>query len=534
MELNALRADARYPEAMIGRVFSILGVKNEELEKELQVWKCRIVFQGSNVRTKSGVNAVELYEEVSNSPASFMASRVALGCGAMLGQNASLRDGEAAYLQSRIDTPGRIPTFVELPKEWWPDTWFVDGHKRLIPKYKRPVCLMCLGLYGHPEAGALWELKLNGILDANGWRKVEGTPGVFVHEETRAVLVTYVDDMLMVAHDDIMKWLWKNLDKRIKFKDPAEEIKRYLGAYHRYTPYAQERADAVRELGISMRAYTEQAVSRYLAEVGDVKLRRVSTPYLSPEEWADPDVTPGAQCTTCASHVATLLFLARVCRPDISVAVQRLCCEVSTWTVVEDRALLRVMGYLHSTVDWELFSHLGPSDLQDVVINVYTDADWNGDAATTKSTNGLWIEFYSASSGRSWALSWRSWKQTCTSSSTAEAETISLSSGLRSEGLPIQTLASEILGFLVEIHAKVDNTQAITAVGKGYSKKLKHLQRTHRCSIGVIHELINDKEAKVKVLYEPTATHKGDSFTKALNPMPFVSAVKAIGMQPAP
>lgn len=33
-------------EAMLGRAFQILGVKGEELGKELQVWKGRIVFQG--------------------------------------------------------------------------------------------------------------------------------------------------------------------------------------------------------------------------------------------------------------------------------------------------------------------------------------------------------------------------------------------------------------------------------------------------------------------------------------------------------
>ena len=36
--------------------------------------------------------------------------------------NASLRDAETAYLQAVIDSPTRIPTFVELPREWWPDS----------------------------------------------------------------------------------------------------------------------------------------------------------------------------------------------------------------------------------------------------------------------------------------------------------------------------------------------------------------------------------------------------------------------------
>ena len=114
-------------EAMLGRAFQILGVKGEELGKDLQVWKGRIVFQGSNVRTKSGTSAADLFEEVSNAPASFAAVRVGLAVAALKGFKATLRDAESAYFQALIDTPTRTPTFVELPREWWPDSWFFDG-----------------------------------------------------------------------------------------------------------------------------------------------------------------------------------------------------------------------------------------------------------------------------------------------------------------------------------------------------------------------------------------------------------------------
>ena len=174
---------------------------------------------------------------------------------------------------------------------------------------------------------------------------------------------------------------------------------------------------------------------------------------------------------------------------------------------------------------------MSPADLDDVVLAVYTDADWNGDAATTKSTNGLWIELHSPSSGRSWGLTWRAWKQTCSSSSTAEAETINLSSGLRSEGWPLQTLLEACLGLLPWMRLKVDNQQAILAVQRGCSKKLKHLQRTHRVSIGTLHEAITTPESRVVVDYEDTKSHKGDMFTKALQPTQFAHAVAHIGMK---
>ena len=77
---------------MFGTVFFILGIKNEELGDDQKVWKARCVFQGSNVRTKTGTSVADLFGETSNAPASFAATRAALGVAAMKGFNASLRD----------------------------------------------------------------------------------------------------------------------------------------------------------------------------------------------------------------------------------------------------------------------------------------------------------------------------------------------------------------------------------------------------------------------------------------------------------
>ena len=92
----------------------------------------------------------------------------------MRGFDACLRDAETAYLQAVIDTPTRTPTFVELPREWLPDSWFTDGARRQIPKYDRRHCLLLRPLYGHPEVGALWEARLDEIMKKLGWASVPG------------------------------------------------------------------------------------------------------------------------------------------------------------------------------------------------------------------------------------------------------------------------------------------------------------------------------------------------------------------------
>ena len=116
--LNDLLDNKKISEAMLGRVVAIVGINGEELGADQQTWKSRIIFQGSNVRTKSGTSAADLFEEVSNAPASFAAARAALAVAALKGFSATLRDAETAYLQASIDTPTRNPTCVELPRKW--------------------------------------------------------------------------------------------------------------------------------------------------------------------------------------------------------------------------------------------------------------------------------------------------------------------------------------------------------------------------------------------------------------------------------
>ena len=162
-ELADLMADRTVNEAMVGRVFCILGKRNAEMTEEHQSWKARAVFQGNDIRTKSGVDAAQLFQEVANAPASFVASRCTLATAALRRLRVTFRDALQAFLQSRIDGKDRVQTYAELPKSWWPDTWFADGSKRSQPLFRRPAVRMLLCLYGHPESGSIWEKDLEQV-----------------------------------------------------------------------------------------------------------------------------------------------------------------------------------------------------------------------------------------------------------------------------------------------------------------------------------------------------------------------------------
>ena len=76
----------------------------------------------------------------------------------------------------------------------------------------------------------------------------------------------------------------------------------------------------------------------------------------------------------------------------------------------------------------------------------------------------------------------------------------------------------------------VDNTQAIAAAKKGYSKRLRHLGRTQRVSIGFLNDCIEDGELQISIIYVPTKEQKADVFTKAMTPGNFIEARRLIDM----
>ena len=55
-------------------------------------------------------------------------------------------------------------------------------------------------------------------------------------------------------------------------------------------------------------------------------------------------------------------------------------------------------------------------------------------------------------------------------------------------------------------------------------------ERTHRCSIGTVHELIESNQLVVD--YCPTLAHRGDGFTKCLFPAKFIAARDMMSMRP--
>ena len=65
-----------------------------------------------------------------------------------------------AYLQALLDVEPGVLNIVELPRTWWPRSWFEDD-AMTIPKDKRPAVPLVYALPGRPKSGNVWEEHIN-------------------------------------------------------------------------------------------------------------------------------------------------------------------------------------------------------------------------------------------------------------------------------------------------------------------------------------------------------------------------------------
>eukprot|EP00971_Amphidinium_carterae_P068032 1346581-Amphidinium_carterae.3 len=255
---------------------------------------------------------------------------------------------------------------------------------------------------------------------------------------------------------------------------------------------------------VDMRAMLEACLVKFRDRMVG-RLRTTRSPYVEDSVWSgEGDGKPIQHGSEASSYIASLLFIARMARPDLITA---------------------------GTLDLKLEFALSRSEPVEVCI--WADADLNGDPNDTKSTSEIWCELRSKDSQQCWPISWISKRQGCTAFSTCESEVVSLSHALslREEGIPLVQIVSEVLGHDVELTCYEDNSQAIQAVKRGYSKKLRHLPRIHRICLGSLHELLSSDDRIGSLVYHPSSDHKADLFTKSMECVRFEHCRSLIGMK---
>ena len=229
----------------------------------------------------------------------------------------------------------------------------------------------------------------------------------------------------------------------------------------------------------------------------------------------------------------TLLYVVRLAHPLTALAVQRLSTRITKWSAECDRRMVRVFEFLATWPDAMLEGWLSDSDLDTASLHMHVDSDLCGDFLSTKSTNGAWLYVKGAEEGAEIAVDWGCNKETFTSSNTQESETAALAVRTKMMALPMQSLFERVLCRAVNLFVHEDNDATCKALAKGYGPSLRHLNRTHRVSLGVMHDLITQKplagQSRFELLKECTKLMKANVFTKQLGSVEFAEAMGMLG-----
>ena len=248
------------------------------------------------------------------------------------------------------------------------------------------------------------------------------------------------------------------------------------------------------------------------------------TPHVDPValSLSDNDAR-GSLADSAARILMKILWLARLNRPDLMVAVTTLTTNVCRWSVNDDKRVARLVGYIAATVQYNpvMFVHDPASSLH---LALYVDSDFGGCPDTARSTSGYIVALEGSNSFA--LLSWSSKRQKVVSRSSTEAEFVSLSSALFNDALPLLEVWQTIIPG-IKLLCREDNEACIAIVRKGYSAKLRHLSKTHRINVSSTCEAVNDND-DVELGYVNTNDQKGDPLTKALSVQKWAHALKLL------
>ena len=534
-------AKTAHPDAKFCRIFTITGIKDYEVprsddaksitsstpssknEVKKRKFKARSVAQGSNVYHADGNPAV-YGADVSSHASNFTCVRSVAAHGAVTKTPVSTIDADQAFAQPRLNLADPAQQYyVELP----PDLLTPEQKRKIQDRgLKRAFFLLKVPLYGLPIASTMWERHLDTVLTEQGWRPVEGWPQTYTRPSASKTaapnlcLCFYVDDGTMSGGaPGEQDAAWAQLRTKIRCGDP-EPISRSLGVNFKITD-----SPTCTCVSTAMNDYFKSAIDAYEAVPGPpLSKHPVPTPYAD----VDPQLEqqPGELADRAASIVMKLLFAARMTAPHLCYAIGALATQFTKWSKQCDRELVRLLSYIKFT-PFELTGIVHPKEVDTLAIHCYPDADLAGSRNSARSISGA---ITGIASEHSWLpLDWHSKRQSATSTSTSESETVSLVTAAKSHVIPLQTLWSAFLGRPVKAVYWEDNSACITIIKAGYSLALRHLAKHHRISLSFAHE-VTSNEYDADLRHIDSAHQRGDFLTKALPRSSFENACRMNGV----
>ena len=218
-----------------------------------------------------------------------------------------------------------------------------------------------------------------------------------------------------------------------------------------------------------------------------------------------------------------VLYAARVARWDLLRVINMLARLVTKWSKECDKALHRLMCYIHSSIDMTLINYVGKDDtLEDLWLDWFADADLAGERPQFKSTAGYICFVSGPNTSFAYAAKSKAIGSVC--SSTPEAELVAANRVIKEIGLATADLFSAIMTKPIQCVLREDNTAAIQIITTGRNPTMRHLARHQGIGIRFLHEIFNPvdengepvKQDQYSMVYTESAKQRADILTKAI------------------
>ena len=308
----------------------IVSIKSFEKPSSDWIVKARIVFRGDAVKDEEDQTAV--FDDIAASaPTSLGGLNLIVAYGLLDGNEPPTSDCIKANVQSLLSSSQ--PTYVLLPIELVPD------HAKHIHQPCAPLIKL---LYGHPLASASWQNHLSKILAQElGGFEFEQLPSCFYFPSLRLALSVYVDALTLSGPNANHSKFWEVLRKVVQLEDPAP-LSKVLGRGH-----------IKHDGGLALHPtdFARQCVKLF-EELSGKRVKHVRTPHVDGGNLLATDQADGGQLSNVAAKlVMKFMWLGRISRPDLMVAINVCAGHITTWTVNDDKRMTRLAGYVAATLD---------------------------------------------------------------------------------------------------------------------------------------------------------------------------------------
>ncbi|GFY26121.1 retrovirus-related Pol polyprotein from transposon RE2 [Trichonephila clavipes] len=298
----------------------VYSLKQDDAGKNIK-YKARLVAAGFN--QIKNIDYSESYSPVVN----IESFRLLIALAAKLKLNVNFFDVKTAYLYGDLEE-----TVYVLPP---------PGYEKLIGDDK--VCKLKKSIYGLPQSGRNWYMKIKGELENFGLKQLASDNCVFIKSVNQSVLILcmYVDDLAIFCNNDKM---YEDIVSKIKnvFEVVENKTNKFLG---------MEIEKCENGIYLSQCDYINSLLVKHNLE----NCKSVKTPIVKGEDKIFPSTNEFIDITMYQELIGELLYLANRTRPDISFVISYLSQFNHNPEKRHYNLAKRVLRYLMGSKDKKLF-----------------------------------------------------------------------------------------------------------------------------------------------------------------------------------